>query len=215
MRVRHDWVVRTDYGRVRPWVTREQAPATRSSSRWPVPTSSCCAGRSSRTARTGHHRDEFDLTAGDEMTFSTTWVRSWRDLPEPLGFDDRIDGHAASEHDAGPDAAPTDVPHADLVRRSLLTLRLMTHDETGGIVAAPTTSLPEDFGGERNWDYRFCWLRDAALTLESLLGAGYAEEARRVAQLAAARRRRRPGRPADHVHRRRRASAARAASSPT
>ena len=75
-------------------------------------------------------------------------------------------------------AAPTDVPHADLVRRSLLTLRLMTHDETGGIVAAPTTSLPEDFGGERNWDYRFCWLRDAALTLESLLGAGYAEEAR-------------------------------------
>ena len=70
------------------------------------------------------------------------------------------------------------MPHADVVRRSLLTLRLMTHEQTGGIVAAPTTSLPEDFGGERNWDYRYCWLRDAALTLESLIDAGYTDEAR-------------------------------------
>ena len=61
--------------------------------------------------------------------------------------------------------------------RSLVTLRLLTHERTGGIVAAPTTSLPEDFGGERNWDYRYCWLRDAALTLESLVTAGYTEEA--------------------------------------
>ena len=71
-----------------------------------------------------------------------------------------------------------DVPHAAVVRRSLLTLRLMTHEQTGGIVAAPTTSLPEDFGGERNWDYRYCWLRDAALTIESLIDAGYTDEAR-------------------------------------
>ena len=69
------------------------------------------------------------------------------------------------------------MPHADVVRRSLLTLRLMTHEQTGGIVAAPTTSLPEDFGGERNWDYRYCWLRDAALTIESLIDAGYIDEA--------------------------------------
>ena len=59
-----------------------------------------------------------------------------------------------------------------------MALRGLTHAETGGIVAAPTTSLPEDFGGERNWDYRYCWLRDAALTLEALLAAGRSDEAR-------------------------------------
>jgi len=58
----------------------------------------------------------------------------------------------------------------------LLVLRVLTHGDTGGIVAAPTTSLPEQFGGPRNWDYRFCWLRDASLTLEALLRSGYDEE---------------------------------------
>jgi GH15 family glucan-1,4-alpha-glucosidase len=69
-----------------------------------------------------------------------------------------------------------DGPYENAVTRSILVLRLLTHGVTGGIIAAPTTSLPEDFGGERNWDYRFCWLRDAALTLEALLGCGYVEE---------------------------------------
>jgi GH15 family glucan-1,4-alpha-glucosidase len=61
--------------------------------------------------------------------------------------------------------------------RSLITLKALTHRRSGGIVAAPTTSLPEQLGGVRNWDYRYCWLRDATLTLLALMNAGYYDEA--------------------------------------
>ncbi len=176
VRIRHDWVVRTDYGQVRPWVSRQQAHDEDVVVAVAGPDKLVLRGPRLPRGRDGHHSDEFDMVAGEEVTFSTTWVHSWHEVPEPLGLTDRIEATVADQS-AWSRRSPDDVPHADMVRRSLLTLLLMTHAETGGIVAAPTTSLPEDFGGERNWDYRFCWLRDAALTLESLLGAGYDDEA--------------------------------------
>jgi GH15 family glucan-1,4-alpha-glucosidase len=177
VRVRHEWVVRLDYGRVRPWVSRQQVAGQTVIVATAGPDKLMLRGPRLPHAADGHHTDEFDLTADEVMTFSTTWVRSWRALPEPLGFDDRVEATRVEE-ERWAATCIDDVPHADLVRRSLVTLRLMTHAETGGIVAAPTTSLPEAFGGERNWDYRYCWLRDAALTLESLLAVGYTDEAR-------------------------------------
>ncbi|QSR30899.1 glucoamylase [Nocardioides sp. S5] len=176
VRVRHDWVVRTDYGKVRPWVRHEEAHGEDVVIAVAGPDMFVLRGPRLPHGHAGHHRDEFDLSAGESVTYSMTWARSWRDVPAPLGLSERIEATTARQR-AWSERCPDDVPHADLVRRSLLTLLLMTHAETGGIVAAPTTSLPEDFGGERNWDYRFCWLRDAALTLESLLGAGYDTEA--------------------------------------
>ncbi len=177
VRIRHDWVLRTDYGLVRPWVTRHKHGEDEAVVAVAGPNKFVLRGSRLPRGKGGHHCDEFDMSQGDDMTFSLTWVHSWRDLPEPLTLDERIEA-TRCQHIDWTDRAPTDLPHAALVKRSLLTLRLMTHEETGGIVAAPTTSLPEDFGGERNWDYRFCWLRDAALTLESLLKSGYADEAR-------------------------------------
>jgi GH15 family glucan-1,4-alpha-glucosidase len=68
-------------------------------------------------------------------------------------------------------------PYAEAIARSLITLKALTFAPTGGLVAAPTTSLPEQFGGERNWDYRFCWIRDSTITLLAMMNAGYYEEA--------------------------------------
>ncbi len=177
VRVRHEWVVRFGYGKVRPWVRREDMHGMEVITAVAGPDRLILRGPRLPHAVDGRHAEEFDLHAGEELTFSTTWVPSHRPLPEPLQFEQRIeDTVQASE--LWSDMCSYDGPYREAVVRSLLTLRLLTHGGTGGIVAAATTSLPEEIGGERNWDYRFCWLRDASLTLEALLESGYADEAR-------------------------------------
>lgn len=176
VRLRHEWMVRLDYGAILPWVQRETVNGE--------PVITAIAGpdrlvlRGPRLPRAGDHRhvDEFDVDEGDVLVFSTSWMPSWTPLESLTPLDDGIDA-AIREGTSWAARCRRDVPQLDIVRRSLLTLRLLTDHQTGGIVAAPTTSLPEDPGGERNWDYRFCWLRDAALTIIALVRAGYTDEA--------------------------------------
>jgi GH15 family glucan-1,4-alpha-glucosidase len=119
----------------------------------------------------------FELEAGQEAAFSLTWAPSH--LPPPQAPD--IDAAFADTERFWREFAGGCAYQGewrDAVVRSLLTLKALTYAPTGGIVAAPTTSLPEQLGGVRNWDYRYCWLRDATFTLLALLHSGYVEEAR-------------------------------------
>ena len=175
--MRHEWVVRLGYGKIRPWVRRQDMHGMEVITAVAGPDRLILRGPRLPRAADGRHVDHFTVSAGEELTFSTTWVPSHHALPEPLAFASRIEETIAISEGWASRCGYLG-PYRDAVVRSLLTLRLLTHGGTGGIVAAPTTSLPEDFGGTRNWDYRFCWLRDASLTLEALLESGYADEAR-------------------------------------
>jgi len=120
---------------------------------------------------------EFTVNAGETVPFTLSYAPSH--LPPPAA-ENPLDQLRATEQFWLDWAAKCKVsgPWADAVNRSLITLKALTYARTGGIVAAPTTSLPEHIGGSRNWDYRFCWLRDATLTLLALLNAGYLDEAK-------------------------------------
>jgi GH15 family glucan-1,4-alpha-glucosidase len=119
---------------------------------------------------------EFTIKAGESIPFVLTYARSHRD-PPPCLHPEKALGATENFWTDWCEAGTYDGPYGEIVTRSLITLKALTYYPTGGIVAAPTTSLPEWIGGVRNWDYRFCWLRDATLTLLTLIDVGYLEEA--------------------------------------
>lgn len=170
--VRVDLRLRFDYGRVLPWMRRTDGALTG------------IAGPESVWLRTpvrltGHdetHTARFRLGAGERIPFVLTWHPSHLPAPDPV---DAFEALRATERYWRDWLRPLtyDGPYRDAVARSLITLKALTYEPTGGIVAAPTTSLPEEIGGPRNWDYRYCWLRDAGLTLEALLRSGFTAEA--------------------------------------
>ena len=116
------------------------------------------------------------MNAGDRVPFVLEWFPSHKAPPEPMDAEVALTETVAF-WDEWAARCTYEGPYADAVRRSLVTLKALTYAPTGGIVAAPTTSLPEWLGGVRNWDYRYCWLRDATLTLLAFLRAGYVDEA--------------------------------------
>ncbi len=125
---------------------------------------------------TGAHLGEFRLSEGESLQWVLTWFPSDYDTPEAPDYSRALAiTQAAWERWASGSSYSGEYP--EMVTRSLLVLRALTDSRHGGIVAAPTTSLPEEFGGERNWDYRYVWLRDSALAIEVLVESGFTARA--------------------------------------
>jgi GH15 family glucan-1,4-alpha-glucosidase len=172
VRMQSELVIRFDYGSVVPWVHRvddhlEAIAGPDALSFWSgVPT----RGRGLTTVA------EFDVAAGENVPFVLLWHPSHE---PPTKRIDPLREVAAAESwwRAWSQRSPPEGEWAEAVQRSLITLKALTFAPTGGLVAAASTSLPELIGGVRNWDYRYCWLRDAAFTLYALLDEGYTDEA--------------------------------------
>ncbi len=172
--MRTELLLRFDYGRSVPWVTVLRDGGIR-----------IVAGPNLAVLRTnaqlstdkGDIRGEFTVHKGETVAFVLTYGQSHSEIPAAIDHE-----RALQETESfwakwiGRQEFHGD--YAGAIRRSLITLKALTYAPTGGITAAPTTSLPEQIGGSRNWDYRYCWLRDATFTLLALMNAGYFEEAK-------------------------------------
>ncbi len=166
-------VIRYDYGSIIPWVRRGGARLHAVAG----PDALVFASPIETHGRGPATVAEFVVDAGDRVPFALTWHPSWEPMP-PSPDPEVALRETYAWWRAWADRSRPDGPYREPVLRSLLTLKALTYAPSGGIVAAPTTSLPEAIGGSRNWDYRYCWLRDATFTLQALLHAGYADEAR-------------------------------------
>ncbi|MBV7249160.1 glycoside hydrolase family 15 protein [Streptomyces sp. MW-W600-10] len=165
--------MRFSYGRVTPWVHKvdnRTVAVAGPDSVW-LDTEADTYGKNLTTY------SDFTVGPGDRVAFTISWQPSHHEppaLPEPENSLEATENFWRE----WVDQCTYHGPYREAVVRSLITLKALTYAPTGGIVAAPTTSLPEEIGGVRNWDYRYTWLRDAAITLSSLLRTGYREEAR-------------------------------------
>ena len=198
--VEHDLRLRFDYARATPWIRRvEQEDGTAAllslagpdgilvtgpTLHWPEDEDEDEEGASGaglpgngEGRRAPRLTGTFAMGEGDVLDWDLTWFPSHEDPPRPPDADKALAAAMELWTDWCADLDLGTV-HRPMVMRSLLVLRALTHQDTGGIVAAPTASLPEWFGGVRNWDYRYTWLRDAALTIEVMVGHGLTEGAR-------------------------------------
>jgi GH15 family glucan-1,4-alpha-glucosidase len=172
--MRTEFIVRFGYGARVPWVHRQEDGTLRA-----------IAGADQVVLRTPVRLEganlktvgEFTIAAGETVAFTLTYAPSHLAPPEPADPRAALEATERFWSDWSARARFEEGPWHGAVMRSLITLKALTYAPTGGIVAAPTTSLPETLGGIRNWDYRFCWLRDATLSLLALMNAGYYEEA--------------------------------------
>jgi GH15 family glucan-1,4-alpha-glucosidase len=170
--MRMELAVRPDYGSIVPWAEEAVDGA--------VVTNGPDAFRLTTPlplhVQDGTVTSEFTAVEGGRERFALSWNLSYEDTPPVEDADSALARTERWWHDWCARSTYAG-EYTDEVQRSLISLKAMTSATTGAVVAAPTTSLPEDLGGVRNWDYRYCWLRDSVLALEALLAAGYLEEA--------------------------------------
>jgi GH15 family glucan-1,4-alpha-glucosidase len=168
-----DLVFRLDYGSLVPWVRRTSGGirAVGGANALRLHTPIKLRGENFHTVA------EFSVTAGQQVPFTLSWYPSWRPEPEELDLEISLDATERWWREWS-DRCSYDGRWREAVVRSLITLKALTYAPTGGLVAAATTSLPEQLRGVRNWDYRYCWLRDATFGLYALMTGGYVDEAR-------------------------------------